>query len=286
MGLLAFGEILWDVYPCEKYLGGATFNFAAHFSKLGGKSFVVSALGNDELGKEALKITKSFGIDTRFISTVNKKTGRCDVTLDENKIPSYNLLNNVAYDFISTEGINGSFDTLYFGTLALRNEYNKKSLQSLLNSTSFENVFVDVNIRPPFYSKEAIEFAVKNATIIKISDEELNTVAANLGIVYKDINDFAAKLCKLFTKIKTVIITLGDKGAFAFDKNNNLSEFCTAKKVKVASTVGAGDSFGAAFLYSYLKGLDVASCLKNASNLAAFVVSRKDAVPEYEENIF
>ena len=172
--LLAFGEILWDVYPDEKYLGGASLNFAAHFVKFGHEAQMLSALGNDSYGKEAREVLLTWNLGDRYVPALDdRETGKCLVTLDENSIPSYNLLNDVAYDRISTKGIAEDFDVLYFGTLALRGDYNFKELNSLLEEKSFKEIFADVNIRPPFYSEQTVRFACEKATILKISLEEL-----------------------------------------------------------------------------------------------------------------
>ena len=115
MRLLSFGEVLWDVYPDKRFIGGAPMNFAAHFVKHGGDASMISALGNDELGDAALECLHALGLDTSFVSYPNgKETGKCLVTLDERQIPSYNLLTDVAYDYISCDCVSGDFDALYF----------------------------------------------------------------------------------------------------------------------------------------------------------------------------
>ena len=132
MRLLAFGEILWDVYPDKKFLGGAPLNFAAHLAKHGEDAYMVSALGADELGTEALRQLERWNVHTDYVAqNAQKETGKCLVTLDERSIPSYNLLQDVAYDRIDGAGIAGNFDVLYFGTLALRSEENFKTLKEI-----------------------------------------------------------------------------------------------------------------------------------------------------------
>lgn len=282
--LLAFGEILWDVYPNEKHLGGASLNFAAHFVKFGHTADMLSALGADALGEEARAQLDAWGLNHRFVPAVTQKeTGKCLVTLDENSIPSYNLLSDVAYDYISCDKVNEDFDLLYFGTLALRSQYNFASLKCLLEQKSFGEVFVDVNIRPPFYSKETVLFAVSHATILKISLEELPVVAQLLGSVKgKDHIAFAEELAKAYPNLKCIIITLGGDGAYALNCPTGERAFCPAQKVPVKSTVGAGDSFGAAFVSEYLAQRPTDLCLKTASAVAGFVVSQTAAVPDYD----
>ena len=175
MKLASFGEILWDVYPDEKFIGGAALNFAAHFSKCGGKAYMISAVGKDNLANETIECVEKMSVSTKYISRSDKETGKCLVTLNEKMIPTYDLLSDVAYDYIDTSAITGkTFDLLYFGSLALRSEYNMKNLEKLLSNNSFAEIVVDINIRPPYYSDDVIKYALEKASIIKISDEELN----------------------------------------------------------------------------------------------------------------
>ncbi len=281
--LLAFGEILWDVYPHEKYLGGASLNFAAHFAKFGHKADMLSALGADALGEEARACLAEWNLDHRFVPALaDKETGKCLVTLDENSIPSYDLLSDVAYDYISCDKVAEPFDVLYFGTLALRSEYNFTALNALLEKMRFGEIFVDVNIRPPFYSEKTVRFAVSRATILKISQEELPVVAQLLGSdEVEDHVAFSASLAKHYPNLKCIIITLGGDGAYALNCQSGESASCPARQVKVSSTVGAGDSFGAAFVSEYLAGKPLPACLETATKLAGLVVSQTAAVPDY-----
>ena len=288
MKVLSFGEILWDVYPDKRFIGGAPLNFAAHLAKHGAKVHMLSALGKDELGDASISRVKDFGIKDDFISYVgDKETGKCIVTLDENGIPNYNLLQNVAYDYITCDKEASGFDLLYFGSLALRSTYNLDSLKKLMAENSFGEVFVDVNIRPPFYSRESVGFCVENASIVKISSEELPVVIDLLGMENAaTYNEFCVALAGRYESLKLIILTLGADGAFAYDCRAQKAYTCPGRKVEVASTVGAGDSFSAAFVYQYLnnKGLDF--CLDYASKVAAFVVSNYEAIPEYSPEMF
>ena len=242
---------------------------------------MASAIGEDDLGKQAIQKLKSWNVNTDYVNVDKQlQTGQCIVKLDEKGIPTYNLLRNVAYDHIECRAENEQFDALYFGTLSLRDSDNLISLKNLLKNNLFKEVFVDVNIRPPFYSKDSILFALDNATIIKISDEELPIL---LKTVYGDLSDgknVFSVLSESFRNLKMIILTMGEKGSVAYDCRKNEKYEMGAKKVTVVSTVGAGDSFSAAFMYSYLSGKNIEECLREASELSAFVVSQKDAIPE------
>ncbi len=288
MKVLSFGEILWDVYPDKKYIGGAPFNFAAHLAKHEEEIYMLSCLGKDSLGEEALLWLKEFGVLTDFVSqSAVKQTGRCLVTLDENAVPSYNLKEDVAYDYIDCDILNEDFDVLYFGTLALRNKYNLDSLGKLLKKQNFKDVFVDINIRAPFYSYELVTFCMNNATILKVSSEELPIVADLLSIDSSiGYKEFARILKEKYANLRIIVITLGADGAFCYDCKRNEVYSCESQKVEVASTVGAGDSFSAAFLYQYSRKKDIQISLEYASKIAAYVVSKYDAVPDYNVKDF
>lgn len=284
MKILAFGEILWDVYTDEAYIGGAPFNFAAHSVKQGEEAYMLSALGSDELGTKAGSMLERLGVCSDYVSVLeNKQTGKCLVTLDDNSVPSYNLLNDVAYDYISSDNVPDIFDVLYFGTLALRNKYNLLSLKKLIKKNTFKDIFVDVNIRAPFYSKGNVRFAVQSATILKISLEELNVVGEMLGLKSDNYKAFAKELSKLYQNLKCVIITLGAEGAYTLDCKAGKEYSHGCRDITVVSTVGAGDSFSAAFLHKYLRGVNLGECLAYATKIAELVVSRAEAIPEYKK---
>ena len=283
MKILSFGEVLWDIYPDKKYIGGAPFNFAAHSAKFGGEVFMLSAVGNDPLGEETIREIEKKKVRTDFVAILPEKpTGRCLVTLDEKGVPQYDLLSDVAYDYIVFPHLKEAFDLLYFGTLALRSEHNKNCLKRLITEQKFGDVFVDINIRPPFFTADSITFAIENATILKISDEELGTVLENVKISDKNYGGICKKLSEKFKNLRLIIITCGENGAFCFDAESGEEFCCSAKETKVVSTVGAGDSFSASFFAEYRKNRSVEGALEFASKISAFVVSQVGAVPEYE----
>lgn len=283
MKILAFGEILWDVFPDKKCIGGAPLNFAAHAAKQGSEAYILSAVGRDPLGEDALTFLKDKKIKTDYVGLSDLETGKCLVTLDKNGVPNYDLLSGVAWDEIAG-GPKEAFDVFYFGTLALRSEINLKTVKEILNDNTFKEIFADVNIRPPYYSSEILAFVSEKATVLKISDEELPIYLRELGLYAESSYKNSAKLiAKTFNNLKLVIITLGEKGAYVFDAEKSLEYSCDAVKAEVKSTVGAGDSFSATFICEYMKESDIPTCLHRASEIAAFVVSQVGAIPDYPE---
>ena len=284
MKLYAFGEILWDVFPTERHIGGATLNIAAHFSLHGGHSMLVSAVGDDELGRAALDVARELKIDISHTEIKkDRKTGESVVTLDGGGLPSYTITEGVAYDFIKTDEIMPSEgDVLYFGTLSLRESHNRESLTSLIGRTSFAEIFADVNLRAPFIYKESMKIALEYATVLKISEEELPTLSKMMLGKECGHREAAALIKEKYKNVKLVIITLGENGSYVFDTRECREYTAAAKRVKVLSTVGAGDSYSAAFLYGYMKGESIEKCLENATRVSAFVVSKPEAVPIYK----
>lgn len=278
MKLLSFGEILWDVFDTRKAIGGAPLNFAAYASMLGADSYLVSAVGNDELGREALSIVESYGIGTDYTSILgDKQTGSCVVTLNEQGVPSYNLLYDVAYDYIKP-CTDVTADVLAFGSLALRCEDNRNTLQKILAENNFSEIFTDVNIRAPHYNDESIKICLENATIVKISDEELPVICRYVCGENKSVSEILPILSEKYHQMKLIIITKGEKGACCYKCKEKTLYECEAQKTNVVSTVGAGDSFGASFLVKYLESDDCQKSLEFASKISAAVCNYEGAI--------
>ena len=282
MKMLSFGEILWDVYPDSKALGGASLNLGAHAALLGGEVYLASSVGDDELGKEALDVAKSFNIKEDFI-TVDKahQTGAVIVSLSDKGIPSYEIMDNVAYDFIQTPDLRDKeIDVLAFGTLSLRHKENLETLKSLINENSFGEIYADLNVRLPHSNKDSVSFCLSHATIVKISDEELPCMSDWVFGKALDEKEFVTCASEKYPSIKIILITKGASGSFAFLTNTKKFVFADAVPTNVVSTVGAGDSFGAAFLTKYFEGKEISDCLHFASKISAYVCSKKEAVPK------
>ena len=172
MRILSFGEILWDMFPDEKKIGGAPFNFAAHAARLGAESFMVSAVGNDENGTDALNEVDRLGIKRDYIHVDRKyKTGYCAVTLNDGK-PSYDLVRDVAYDHIPDVCPRGKFDALYMGTLAMHSPDSRRTFEKILKYVDTKEVFFDVNFRGSFYTRELVNTFLKETTNVSTLCEE------------------------------------------------------------------------------------------------------------------
>lgn len=281
MKITAFGEILWDIFPDKKAIGGAPFNFSAHAARLGADSALISAVGDDELGKSALCSANDIGVDTGFVAVAEAPTGFCAVTLKDGQ-PEYDLRKGVAYDMIPNPAEPIKSDLFYFGTLALRGDVSRMSLSKILENGSFGEILCDLNIRQHYYNDEIINYCLRSCTWLKISDEDASVFEA-MGY-----NCDAKTLCSALShnfNINTVIYTCGADGAMIYDASRNIFYERSALKVNVASSVGAGDSFAACYAVSRLSGNSVEKSLENAVRLSAFVVSKTEAIPEYDETV-
>ncbi len=279
--LIAFGEILFDIFPDRTEIGGAPLNFSSHFAALGGEAYIASALGDDALGEKALSILKSRGISDTLVSRCKLPTGRCDVTLDERGIPSYSLASDVAYDDIraSVSKIKEiCADAFVFGTLIQRSEKNRKLLEEILSSVSFGEVLCDINIRKGMYSAESILFCLSHATILKFSNDSLEE-AALADAVGASRYELIERLFTRFSSIKLILYTLGDEGSVIYERASRCAHRIPAIETPTPiSTVGAGDSYGAAFLFSHLSGKSVYECGMAASRLSSYVVGLCGAI--------
>ena len=287
--ILAIGEIIWDVYPNKKTIGGAPLNFAAHSVLCGAESALISAVGNDALGENAVEALKAFGVDCKFVKKNERKTGQCIVSLDKNAVPHYDVLRSVAYDSIELDGADlvdirrEMYDALYFGTLVQREEISRKAVYDLVEKCPFTNIFCDVNLRPDCYDRMSVGFCLKHATILKVSMEE-EPFLRPLGEYFpKDDTpeSVARALSDAYPQLEVIILTLGKDGSYAYIPQSGREYRQKAIGNKVVSTVGAGDSFSAAWLTTYLSGEPMEICMKKAAEVSGFVVAHAQAVPLY-----
>ena len=280
MKIVSFGEIIWDVYPDESCIGGAPLNFAAHAAQQGAESLLISAVGDDALGEAAREALLRFGVDDSLVATVSgKPTGQCLVTLDEENKPHYDLLADTAYDVISCE-TPLDCDAFVFGTLIQRSAHNRRTLQWLLEQSNFSEVFCDLNIRPPYYDRDSVERCLRHATMLKVSREELPAVTELLYGEALSVETAVRRLCTDYPNIRLCLVTLDRDGALVYEAATGKTFRQAAKPVDVVSTVGAGDSFGAAFLTTYLRTGNIETALQKAVEISAFVVAHKEAVPQ------
>ena len=280
--VVGMGEALWDILPEGKKIGGAPANFAYHVSQFGLPSCVVSAVGNDSLGKEIVDNLTSKGLN-HHINEVPYPTGTVQVEIDQAGIPQYDIKENVAWDNIpytaSLRELAQNTRAFCFGSLAQRNVVSRETIQSYLDAmpqTDDTLVVFDVNLRQGFYSKEILCSSMQRCNILKINDEELVTVSRMFGYPGIDLQDKCWILLGKYN-LKMLILTCGINGSYVFTPGH--VSFQPTPSVEVADTVGAGDSFTAAFIASLLRGKSVAEAHKVAVETSAFVCTKNGAMP-------
>ena len=280
--VVGMGEALWDVLPEGKKIGGAPANFAYHVSQFGLDSCVVSAVGKDALGAEILENFDKKNLNY-LIETVPYPTGTVQVEIDQAGIPQYEIKENVAWDNIPytarLEQLAQNTKAVCFGSLAQRNVVSRKTINRFLDAmphTGDELIVFDVNLRQGFYNKEILCNSMKRCNILKINDEELVTVSRMFGYPGIDLQDKCWILLGKYN-LKMLILTCGINGSYVFTPGN--VSFQPTPKVEVADTVGAGDSFTAAFIASILRGKSVAEAHSCAVRTSAYVCTQQGAMP-------
>lgn len=280
--VVGMGEALWDVLPEGKKLGGAPANFAYHVSQFGLQSRVVSAVGQDKLGSEILENFRQkqlYGL----IETVPYPTGTVQVELDSEGVPCYDIKEGVAWDNIpytqALEGLAAQTGAVCFGSLAQRSIVSRQTIHRFLDAMPKEEdtlrIF-DINLRQSFYTKEILCDSFSRCNVLKINDEELVTVSRMFGYPGIDLQDKCWILLAKYN-LKMLILTCGVNGSYVFTPGH--ISFVETPKVQVADTVGAGDSFTAAFTAAILRGRSVAEAHRLAVDTSAYVCTQQGAMP-------
>ncbi|MEO8853607.1 MAG: carbohydrate kinase [Ginsengibacter sp.] len=279
--VVCFGETLWDFLPGGKLPGGAPVNVACHLQKLGKNPAVISRIGKDDLGEELKNIFELKKIHTGFFQTDNENpTGKVLAKIMDNHEVSYEILQPVAWDFIEWDSKMGnlvsSADFFVFGSLVTRNSDSKNTLFQCLEIANKK--VLDINLRPPHYTREIVEELLAKADILKLNLAELHLISGWFKIFVND--EDRIKWLKEKFSIDTIIVTKGGEGAVLF--MNDKFYYHRGYKVEVADTVGSGDAFLAAFISKLIENAQPAEALDFASGLGAFVASRSGACPDYE----
>lgn len=285
--VVGLGEILWDMLPDGKKLGGAPTNFAYHAHCLGAQGYLVSSVGNDYLGKEILDNIDKLELNRDFVS-VNSDypTGTVTVELDDKGTPNYIIHENVAWDFIPSSNKLLEFaptvDAVCFGSLCQRSEISKNTVKEFLNATRNDCLRIfDINIRQHYYSKNLIENMLCFSNIFKLNDIELVLVANLLGLNGSEI-DVLKALIECFS-LRLIALTKSADGSVLFGDGVN-SVICP-EPIDIVDTVGAGDAFTAALAVSLLQNRSLHEIHKYANRLAAFVCSQSGATPKLPKEL-
>ena len=280
ISIVCFGEVLWDLYPDKKIVGGAPFNVFSRLHNLGNNVDFISSIGNDKLGNEILEHFNQNNYSNKFLNIDEKyETGSVIITL-KNGEPSYKILSNVAWDFIplkaSYDEILSDLDILVYGSLASRNIGSFKTLKELTKQSKFN--ILDLNIRESYYDFEKVSSLVNSADFLKVNLEELELINQLFKFNISDTQNLIFKILKQFD-LKYICVTNGEIESMIYDGKN----FEIAKSFQVDSidNVGAGDNFLAALIDELLiKKNNLKSSLRIASAYGAITTTKNGAVPK------
>lgn len=282
--ILHFGEILWDQFKEYKRAGGSPFNVSMHLHYLKHKSYLISAVGRDELGSQLLDIIVQKEGEKKYIDRTDYPTGTVSVHMDEKGEPTYTIHQRVAWDFIqpsdSLSEITRTGDAFTFATLAQRSSTNRITLQKIIADLP-DNclLFFDVNLRPPFVQKPVLEYSMKRADYVKMNRDEWDKIGAMFGIKEEK------ELLDVFD-LKGIILTLGADGSIYFDRDGtHYVESAVDIKSSSGDFVGVGDAFWACFIHHTLKGSPWRETLKKANRYAGWVAENKGGIPEPDDEL-
>lgn len=281
--VLAIGEILWDILPSEKLLGGAPANFCHRLRQLGLDARMVSRVGEDNLGTELLAGLKALHFDLSLIQ-VDKEhpTGTVDVVLSEDGNPTFTINTGVAYDFLEASPKlleAAQVASLFcFGTLVQRSQKTRETLYKIIESAPQATKFLDINLRRDCYTAETVSESLRRADILKLNTSEVTIISDLLDLGATSPQELARKVIKEFD-VHTVLVTLGERGVYAIDA---LGHACTVPgiSVQVADTIGSGDSFAAGFVFKYLQGAPLEECCYFGNLIGALNATKKGGMPD------
>lgn len=290
--VLALGEILWDLFPDGPRLGGAPANFACHVAGLGAESFLVSAVGDDERGHEAIARFKQLSVRTGCVQIdPEHPTGTVDVQLDDQGVASFRFADDCAWDYLqATEtllNLAARAQAICFGTLGQRSSQSRDSIQQIVKAfrgkTGAKPCVLDINFRPPFDSIEVIRESLELANVLKLNEQELIGLMQRLfdmtleGMDNESLESAFTKLSSTFG-LKWIALTLGDKGAVLWHRDGKILR-AGSLRVSVKDTVGAGDAFTATLVVGLLTGQSPHKILERACEVAAYVCTTSGATP-------
>ena len=275
--IVCFGEVLWDIYPDRIEIGGAPFNVYYRLHSLGNNVKIISSIGDDDLGLKALNFFKKNNLNSEFISIDKEhKTGQVKIQLESGE-PSYNIVDNVAWDFIpiKKEYTSEKLDYLIFGSLAVRKDKSFETLKEIIRKSKFN--ILDLNIRQEYYKKEKLHYLLNSSDFLKINMDELFVLRDLFNIKYHETEDIAQKIFSKFN-LKYICLTNGSVNSSVFDGNKFI--YVESLKVESIDNVGAGDNFLASFIDEYfIKKNSLKSSLKIASIYGAITTTKKGAIP-------
>ena len=282
--IICFGEVLWDVFPTHRKIGGAPLNVAARLASLGNNVAVISTIGNDTKGQEILDFLNQNNVGTDLIQLSSEfKTGKVKVMLNEKGSASYDIMFPRAWDKIelTNKSISkvGESDAFIFGSLVARSDISKQTLFALIEKAKYK--IFDVNLRTPYYTKELLISLLHQADFVKFNDDELFEISGYLGSPFNSLEQNLQFISEK-TNTKTICVTKGRHGAVLLI--NDKLYYNSGFLIKVVDTVGAGDSFLASLVSKLLNNENPQIAINFACAVGALVAQSEGANPILEES--
>lgn len=278
--IAAFGELLWDLLPTGKVLGGAPANFIYRINSFGDQGTLLSKVGNDKAGREAREALRKLGLSDEDIQTdYELPTGSVKVKIDDQGNPDFNIITDVAYDHIEINAeMMDAFsqaDCVCFGTLVQRYGISKNTLRELIHQSPDVVKFLDINLRKKCYTAATVEDSLRMANILKANDEELLITKELLGLKSESLIDLARETLGKFN-LKIILCTLGSFGAFCLTQED-VFHYDPGYQISLGDTVGAGDAFSAGFVHYYMNGYKIEEALRFGNAAGALVATTTGA---------
>jgi len=278
--IVAFGEVVWDILPNGKVLGGTPSNLVFRCNSLGEEGYLLSRLGDDKLGHAALKKLNELGISDRNVQfDAEFKTGTVEVSFDDKSEAKYKVALDVAFDHIefSAEALKlvRQADCLFYGLLPQRFGISKNTLRELIKESPDSLHFFDLKLFEHFFDKKVVERLLRVSNIVRIKEKEVAILAVKLQIELQDLENFASAIAAKY-KLDLVIITLGEKGILAHHKKEGLFRE-PGYKIKMRDNIGSGMAFSAGFLHYYLNGKSIKDALKFGNAAGALNTTKRGA---------
>ena len=280
--MIGLGEVLWDLLPSGKALGGAPANFAYMANVLGEQGIVASRVGHDELGREALATMQELGLNTSYVQQDDQhQTGTAGVIIDAAGQPTFTIKESVSWDFlewtVAWEELAARADVVCFGTLAQRSPTSAGTIDSFLRAVSKETLRIcDVNLRQSFYNEDVLDKSLRHAHIVKLNDQEFLQVSSLLRLGVGNVETLAKRLLN-HCALRLVCITRGARGSLLVSEDKTVEH--SGFSVKVADAIGAGDAFTACLAHHYLRGESLEQISGSANRFASWVATQIGATP-------
>ena len=284
--MIGLGEVLWDLLPSGKALGGAPANFAYMAKVLGHQGIVASRVGNDELGQEAKAVMQGLGLNTSYLQEDDQhQTGTAGVLIDSGGQPTFTIKESVSWDFLdwtsAWQELAARADVVCFGTLAQRAPTSAATIDGFLRTVPHNTLRIcDVNLRQSFYNRDVLHRSLRHADIVKLNDQEFLEVSSLLTLGVGSEETLARRLLD-YCSLRLVCITRGARGSLLVSEDKTVEH--GGFSVKVADAIGAGDAFTACLAHYYLSGETLEDISRSANRFASWVATQIGATPLIHE---